>query len=802
MNWSNVKLIWQREVRDQFRDRRTMFMIAVLPLLLYPLLGMSFMQVAQFLQDHPTRVLVVGWEPLADLPNLVEKGSVAGNQESKLAPGESPGGDAATAKTEPVHFTTVWTKPDDADAATSGAKKMAGANLAKLLDVDAQPAADFLHGRDKDALAAAARERMKNDNFDLVLYFPPDFAKRLDEFHRELANRAGRPEPAAPPLPTVPSPEIFHDSVKEKSQVALARVSQIVGGWQDAIGAKNLLDSNVPQSAGKPFEIEPQNLAEAKQQQAAVWAKILPFVLLLWALTGAFYPAIDLCAGEKERGTLETLLCSPAQRSEIVAGKLGAVMLFSMATSILNLLSMGVTAWLVGPTLGKLANDFPVGFPPLSAMLWLLAALVPASALFSALCLALAVFARSTKEGQYYLMPLILIAMPLMVLPLAPGVELTLGNSLIPLTGLILLLRKLLEGGVWDALRYIPPVALVTFICCRIAMRWAVDQFNKESVLFRESERWDFRLWVRHLWRDREPTPTLGMAMFCGVLILSGVFFLDFLLASWKHETASDLVRLIVVSQLAVLAPTVLLTFTLTRDPIRTWRLGLPCAAGARPEISAEWGRPVARVSAGVALLAAAVLAVVLQPFTLAAGTVLTQLFPVAQDVKQFDASFATLQTLPPWAPYLLIGLLPAVCEELAFRGFILSGLRHSGNKWRAIFVSSVFFALTHQILQQSMLTFCFGVVLGYLCVQTGSLWPGVVFHAIHNSLGWVCSVYGKRLEDMQTEHATLCWFSLLLGIIAAGLILAWFGRLQYRRTDEEEISEAIKHEEAGVVGV
>jgi len=170
----------------------------------------------------------------------------------------------------------------------------------------------FSTGRDQKALGAAVRERMKTGNYDLVLYFPPGFAKRLDDFHSELAKRAGRPELAAAPLPTVPSPEVFHDSVKEKSQVALARVSQIVVRWQDAIGARNLRDSNcAPVGPGKPFEFSPTNLAEQKQKEAALWAKILPFVLLLWALTGAFYPAIDLCAGEKERGTLETLLCSP-----------------------------------------------------------------------------------------------------------------------------------------------------------------------------------------------------------------------------------------------------------------------------------------------------------------------------------------------------------------------------------------------------------------------------------------------------------------------------------------------------------
>ena len=177
-------------------------------------------------------------------------------------------------------------------------------------------------------------------------------------------------------------------------------------------------------------------------------------------------------------------------------------------------------------------------------------------------------------------MPLILVAMPLMVLPLAPGVELTLGNSLIPLTGLILLLRKLLEGGVWDALPYIPPVALVTLICCRISMRWAVDQFNTESVLFRESERWDFRLWLRHLWRDRGPTPTVGMAVLCGVLILSVQFFLNFTLATLKMETGEDFARLLIIGEVvAVLAPTLLLSFALTRDPVRTLRLNPPCVA-------------------------------------------------------------------------------------------------------------------------------------------------------------------------------------------------------------------------------
>src|SRR3954452_21478151 len=72
MNWTNVKLILTREIRDQLRDRRTLFMIAVLPLLLYPLLGMSFFQISQFMREQTTKVLIVGVPKLKNLPPIVD----------------------------------------------------------------------------------------------------------------------------------------------------------------------------------------------------------------------------------------------------------------------------------------------------------------------------------------------------------------------------------------------------------------------------------------------------------------------------------------------------------------------------------------------------------------------------------------------------------------------------------------------------------------------------------------------------------------------------------------------------------
>ncbi|MGC3969977.1 MAG: ABC transporter permease subunit [Pirellulales bacterium] len=209
----------------------------------------------------------------------------------------------------------------------------------------------------------------------------------------------------------------------------------------------------MPATTARPFEFANDDVAEVDQRRGALWAKILPFLLLIWALTGAFYPAIDLCTGEKERGTLETLLSSPAERTEIVWGKLLTVMLFSVVTAVLNILSMGVTGTLA---VGKMNTEGVEVFgpPPPLAPIWLFIALLPMAALFSALCIALASIARSTKEGQYYLMPLVLVTMPLVILPMAPGVELNLGMSLIPVTGVVLLLKMMLEGQYWEVLRY------------------------------------------------------------------------------------------------------------------------------------------------------------------------------------------------------------------------------------------------------------------------------------------------------------------------------------------------------------
>src|SRR5207248_2206393 len=137
--------------------------------------------------------------------------------------------------------------------------------------------------------------------------------------------------------------------------------------------------------------------------------RVFPFILVMWSLAGALYPAVDLCAGEKERGTMETLLISPASREEIVWGKFLTIWVFSAATALLNLLSIAFTTW-------RFSGDVPGATFGAPALFWAVLLLLPLSAFFSAVCLSVGAYARSSKEGQYYLMPLFLVTMPLIFL--------------------------------------------------------------------------------------------------------------------------------------------------------------------------------------------------------------------------------------------------------------------------------------------------------------------------------------------------------------------------------------------------
>jgi sodium transport system permease protein len=735
MNFPSVLLIFRREFRDQIRDRRTLFTIVVLPIFLYPMLGMLFLQITQFMQQHPTRIRIIGAAHLPDDPQLLDG--------DKFAVGILP------------------------------------SNISDSIDLNVlDPSLET----DSKRLQERVQDEINRGEVDAVVFIPSTFSSQLADFRSELKRRhterlvssdGEKPSELAQAMPELPQPTILYNAARDHSIVARDRVQRALDGWRSMLVAENLAQSKVPVVATRPFEVANTDVAPPVRRRAAMWSKVLPFVVLIWALTGAFYPAIDLCAGEKERGTLETLLSGPALRSEIVWGKLLTVMTFSVATAALNMASLGLTAMLFMRQFSA-AGMSSLAPPSLSTICWLLLAIIPCAALFSALALAIASFAKSSKEGQYYLLPLLMFSLPLMMLSLMPAARLSLGTSLIPLTGLMLLVRVAIEGRILEALPLIPFVGLVTTGSCVLAIRWAISQFQNEDVLFRESERISLLGSLKNLWRDRKATPALSHAVFGGFLLL-GIRFVASTFAT-VPTTWGGFAGSLIVTQLAfIAAPALALTFFLTRNRLRTLSLD------KRP---VWWTIP-----------AAALAAACLHPAAIWLHHGIAQVYPLnPAAMEQLLPIQMLLQNAPLIQVLLVIALIPAVCEELAFRGFLLSGFRRGAGEVPAILFASLFFGVAHGMIQQSIFATLVGIVIGFVALRSGSLWPAIAFHFTNNALvvstsrisphAVIESPIGRLFYKVEETEAGLSmtpqWYVMVIGVLIAGIIL---GRLCRRST-------------------
>lgn len=709
---SAIMLIYAREMKDQLRDRRTLFTIALLPIMLYPLVGTLLLQIAQFTRQHTTTVCLVGAENLPAAPPLLT--------------GEA--------------FNEDYTD--------------GSSNLTLLLR-----GVDDLE--EQDDLRSATARWVRDGTYDAVVIFP-DYFSELDPTTNE-------------PDSTV---QVLYNVASDESQIALSRITTILGRWKAAWVGMTLEAANIDVKLLEPFELEDIDLAPERTREAAFWSKMLPFIMLVWAMTGAFYPAIDLVAGEKERGTLETLLCSPALRSEIVWGKLGAVASFSMLTAMLNAISMLITSSFVFNQIG--IAGAAVGAPPLVPMLWLFVALIPLSCLFSALALAVAAMARSSKEGQYYLMPLMMVTLPLVLLPMLPGMNLTSGTSLIPVTGMFLLVRSLVEGQYSEALIHLPMVFGVTAGCLWLAVTWAKRQFESEAVLFGGQEQWELGLWLRHLWRDRQPVATTAQAYACGAIILVALFFGRLAATSVPGDLAG-ITKMILSPQLGlILAPALLMSVMLTTSIRTSLRIRFP-----------NW----------LALPIAVALGITLHPLYLALGRWIEYTYPVSEEAKQAMLPFVEQIETVPWLTIVfLMAFIPAICEELAFRGFIFGGLVRQGGRLRAVLVTALMFGISHGFLQQSIAASCMGVLLGWVALRTGSVLPCILLHFTNNAL----SVSMSRLADSNLPGIELfitqtqagpayqpLWFLLSSGL--AITLLLYFATLR-APVDESNINALTSH--------
>ena len=272
-----------------------------------------------------------------------------------------------------------------------------------------------------------------------------------------------------------------------KSGFGASRLQRFFRELRDRTIRQHLEARQLPISLVRPFDIEQKNVAPPEKVGGAILGGLVPYFVILLCLTGAMYPAMDLTAGEKERGTIETILCSPVSRTHLVLGKFLMVLTASIATAVLTIASMAVSfgagkKLLLGVTQGEADAALQITITG-KAMISIFFIVLPLAVFFSAALLALSLFAKSFKEAQSYISPLMIIAVLPAVAAISPGVELSPALALVPVLNTSLVSKEIITGTYnWDLIALI---FLSSSVYAVVALAIAVKLFQREDVLFR-----------------------------------------------------------------------------------------------------------------------------------------------------------------------------------------------------------------------------------------------------------------------------------------------------------------------------
>jgi sodium transport system permease protein len=684
--------IFGKEFLETLRDRRAMATMVLLPIVLYPSLIVISSQVMTHevarLQGRRGRVAVIGELP-PDMQALAES-----NNMEFVAFEETPVAPASLAITPPSE--------NDED------------NPWMRFDVDVP-----------EALTEWAAQRLADRRVELVVVVPTNLPALLT---------SGRTAPVA----------LLQDETIDVSRIVSDRFYKQLVRWRYRLrdGRRREL-AGLPEGFFYPVVIQEETTADSEKRGGFIAGRIIPFVLVMMMLVGAFLPAVDLTAGEKERGTIQTLLTAPTRATEIILGKFMAVFSVAMITAAANLLSMAMAiAWLLNSVPNS--EEMALTLAPGTAFL-ILVQLVPIAVFMSALMLAVAVFAQSFKEAQNYLTPVVFVVLVPTSMAMLLSVNLDPLTACAPILNFVLLTRELLVK---------PPAAGLVLIVlasnsvyAAVALGVAVRVFQNERVLLGGSvgQRAPGRWFSRNL--SRPPTPALSM----------GVFALGFLVLLFVGSPLQryDLVSGMLITQWGLLGLPALL---IARGLGRNWR---DLLALRRPNAHA--------LTAGVLLGLSAFLAV-----GYPVSALQNRFLPMPEVIEAELEKLLGLGTegVSTGVMLFVYALSPAICEEMFFRGLIMSGFRGRLGKWTTIVATGVLFGVFHVSIYRMFPTAVLGVLLSWLVFEARSLWPGIVLHALNNGAALLIGRYaGPEALEPSASGWPLPAAAML--VFATGLLFA-----------------------------
>lgn len=304
--------------------------------------------------------------------------------------------------------------------------------------------------------------KLQNGDIQAVLVIPSDYKDKIEQEEPNTLT-------------------LKYDTTEAKSKVAKQRINQVIEKYKGEILSERLSRLDLKEEFLTPLILQEENIATAEKMTGSFLAVLLPYFIIILIFTGAMFTAVDITAGEKERGTIATLLVSQISRLEIVLGKCFAVMLISFTSMVLGLFGLTL-AFLSGTSITGGIEGVQFGIS-VNTIFLLFLVLFPLVGLASAVLVMVGIYARNIREASSYITPIYMLTIFLGIISISQGMELTGKMFLIPVLNSSFVFKELLMGKIyWD---HIITTFGANIIIAGIALLGATRLFNKEEVLFR-----------------------------------------------------------------------------------------------------------------------------------------------------------------------------------------------------------------------------------------------------------------------------------------------------------------------------
>lgn len=494
-----------------------------------------------------------------------------------------------------------------------------------------------------------------------------------------------------------------------------------------------------------PIKAESVDLSSNEETFGSIIGSLLPFLMITSILLGAIYPAIDATAGEKERGTLETLLTLPVSNYELIMSKFLAVSTLASISALLNFVSMGMIGVFMYQSI-ELTGTNRVNvqlstFIP--TILIMLVCVLVFAMLLSALCLCICIFAKSFKEAQNYSTPLLLVVMLTGYIGFIPGVELNSTYAIVPIANIVLLVKNIFTFRYSFGNLFL--VLITNIVYSFLAIFIMSKMYNSESLLFGEGG--SVKLFESRANMKKGQMPGVGDAFLLLAVSVLAMFYIgsyaQLKLGFWG----------VPVQQVLFFALAAGFAWYMKADYKKLFSIKVPKAGAVIGSVFLWLGSYIGMILLTIPL---------------------SQIFK--ESAGQFEVMNDWFAKQPFWAVLLVIGIMPAICEETLFRGFLFGTMKEKWKPVTAIFVSGLIFGIYHMSVIKAITITGLGMSLAYSVYCSGSIFTSVLMHLCNNTIAVVLGRYPEPFQKIcpflfeETLSMPVCAGMILVAVVCIGV--------------------------------